>query len=91
MSTLTLSNDGCGPRHYVDGKDVHCGDGLQWTPDRGKTWINVRYELCGSGPVFYLPDGAQMTPSAESLFQWPGRPEVRYLHGQVPVVIKPQK
>jgi hypothetical protein len=75
VSTLTLSHDGTGRRHFVDGKPVHCGTGLQWSPDYGKTWINVRYEANfsrdGVYPVLYLPDRSQLVPTADSKFRWP--------------------
>jgi hypothetical protein len=76
MSSLTLSrDDGGGRRHFVDGKPVHCGTGLEWSPDNGKTWIAVRYEasFCHNGvfPSLYMPDGSQMVPTVESKFRWP--------------------
>lgn len=75
MSSLTLEMDGGGRRHYVDGKPVHCGTGLQWSPDHGRTWINVRYEANfsreGVFPVLYLPDGSRLVPTVDSKFRWP--------------------
>lgn len=72
MSALTLSQDGGGRRHFVDGRPVHCGTGLQWSPDYGKTWIAVRYEVSGDfAPVLYLPDGGRMVPGVDSKFRWP--------------------
>lgn len=77
MSPLKLSHDGSGRRHFVDGEPVHCGTSLQWSPDYGNTWINVRYEanFCREGvfPVLYLPDGSQMVPTVDSRFRWPSR------------------
>jgi len=75
VSTLTLSNDGSGRRHFVDGKPVHCGTGLQWSPDYGNTWINVRYEANfsqeGVFPCLYMPDGSRLVPTVDSKFRWP--------------------
>jgi len=76
MSRLSLLRESSGWRHFVEGKPVHCGSCLQWSPDRGITWINVRYEAGGGSgekiwPVLYAPDGSRISPAVESLFQWP--------------------
>ncbi len=70
-----------GSRHYVNGRDVHCGNFLQWTPDSGRTWINVRYETTSASmtvrasliAVLYAPDGSRIYPSADARFRWPMR------------------
>jgi hypothetical protein len=75
MSSLLLSHDGGGRRHFVDGRPVHCGTGLQWSPDNGNTWLDVRYEasFCHNGvfPSLYMPDGSCLVPTVESKFRWP--------------------
>jgi len=43
---LVLGHDEGGDRHFLDGKPVHCGTGLQllwWTGDR-RAWLPCRFE-----------------------------------------------
>ena len=40
---LVLGEDGGGPRHFLDGRPVSCGSGLEMKVP-GDKWVRVRYE-----------------------------------------------
>lgn len=42
--TLQLSHDGAGPRHFLNGRPVHCGTMLEAQIEPGGPWISMRYE-----------------------------------------------
>ena len=76
---LTCDNDGGGRRHYLDGRPVHCGTGLEMSIGGGlsrlgvpipEIWVPVRYELCGDLAVLYTNFG-KVLPNAETLLRWP--------------------
>lgn len=63
MSRLELRNEGAaGERHYVDGRPVHCGDGLELRLTEGR-WERVRFELAWeprrqrNAPVLHMAVG----------------------------------
>lgn len=64
-------------RHYVAGREVHCGDFLemQLGGERGP-WVMVRYEANFDRAkkqiqVCLYAVGARLYPDADAIFRWP--------------------
>ena len=69
---LVLSEDGGGPRHYLDGRPVHCGEPLQVR--LGGVWLWVRYEASLKSldrvSVCLHADGGKIIPDDRATFRW---------------------
>lgn len=79
MGQLRMGEDEGGPRMFLDGKPVHCGDGLELLLDDG-VWLPGRYETSGGKPVFYIGlDGggrrlqAPILLPPTAVLAWPSR------------------
>lgn len=78
---LRLGDDGGGPRHFLAGRAVHCGDMLEMAV--AGQWVPVRYEgkLCHAPAMFlrYAAPGANAGPQVmvqypeTTLLRWPTR------------------
>lgn len=82
---ILLDDDGGGPRHFLEGRAIHCGEQLQ--VQIGGHWVYVRYEMSlgypngleqrSPGfaskvpkPTFHAA-GGRIIPDNDAEFRWP--------------------
>ena len=85
-SAIEHGSEGGGPRDYLDGQPIHCGDGLElqsikWSADdygeftlKQATGTRVRYERSGGDVVLYATIGGHSFASGLQgwmRFRWP--------------------
>jgi hypothetical protein len=75
-TTLELREEGWGSkRHYVEDRDVHCGDTLELRLEGGN-WLRGRYEWTGreaDRPGFYIDFDHAMFLKPHDVLRWPRR------------------
>lgn len=80
---LKLSEDGGGPRHYLEGQPVTCGTQLRMRvrlDNGGETWVWARYEAClapGRAAVFLHTWHGIVCPNEDTFLRWPTEEEKR--------------
>lgn len=72
---LQLRHEGGGPRHYLAGRDIHCGDSIEI--QLGGPWVIVRYEASIRRPdelnVCLYAVGGRIYFDGDANFRWPER------------------
>ncbi len=78
---LEIRDDGAGPRHYLDGRPVHCGTQLRLlipVPGCKESWVWARYEanFCQDGILVILFTAfGRVHPDETTILRWPKEEE----------------